>query len=159
SRLESGSEGTSRGGEMSASPPLPCSDDPIDRAAEAIRRTTVPEGPSEEAIARTLAVLRATDDARAIVRLRRRHIMVSILKVAGVILATAAGFLYVASSPPASATTDFTEVAHKLQDARTLTLRQTTKIAGQVEQIAQISYMAPGMVRSEPEPVGGPVSI
>jgi outer membrane lipoprotein-sorting protein len=144
---------------MSISLPLPSPDDPIDRAAEAVRRTPIPEGPSEQTIARTLAALRAADDAPAIVPLRRRRIMLSILKAAGVILATAGGLLYFASFPPASATTEFTEVARKLHDAHTLSFRQTTKITGQEAQTAQISYMVPGLVRSEGEPVGGPVSI
>ncbi len=144
---------------MNARPPLPSPDDPIDRAAEAIRRVPTPEGPSEQTIARTLAALRAAADAPAIVPLRRRSIMLSILKAAGVILATAGGLLCVVSFPPASATTAFTEVARKLQDAHTLSFRQTTKITGQDAQTAQISYMVPGLVRSEAEPVGGPVSI
>jgi len=144
---------------MSARPPLPSPDDPINRAAEAIRQAPVPEGPSEQTIARTLAALRAADDAPAIVPLKRRSIMLSILKAAGVILATASGLLYLASYPPASATTEFTEVARKLQDAHTLSFRQIMKIAGQDAQTAQISYKVPGLLRSEVVPVGGPVSI
>jgi len=85
--------------------------------------------------------------------------MLSILKAAGVILATASGLLYLVSFPPASATTEFTEVARKLQDAQTLSFRQIMKIAGQDAQTAQISYMVPGLLRSEVVPVGGPVAI
>lgn len=144
---------------MNTSPPLPRPDDLIDRAAEAIRRTPVPEGPSEETIARTLAALRAAEGAPAIVPLRRRNIMFSICKAAAVVLAAAAGALYVANLPRASATTEFTEVARKLQDAHTLTLRQTMKIAGQAEQTVRISYMVPGLLRAEADVAGGVVSI
>jgi len=144
---------------MSTSPPLPCPDDPIVRAAEAIRRAPVPEGPSEETIARTLAALRAADNVPAVVPLIRRSTMLSICKAAAVVLAAAAGALYVANLPRASATTEFTEVARKLQDAHTLTLRQTMKIAGQAEQTARISYMVPGLLRAEADVAGGVVSI
>ncbi len=84
--------------------------------------------------------------------------MFSILKVAGVILATA-GVTYVVGYPPASATTEFIEVARKLQDAHTLSFRQTTTIKGQDAHDRPDLYKVPGLVRSEAEPVGGPVSI
>jgi outer membrane lipoprotein-sorting protein len=137
----------------------PGPDDSIDRAVAALRQVPVPEGPSEETIARTLAALRVTDDAPAVVPLRRRHFMFSISKVAGVILAAAGGLLYVVGFHPASATTEFTEAARKLQDAHTLSFRQTTKVAEQIEQTVRVSYMVPGLIRSEAGPVGGPVSI
>src|SRR5262249_21963893 len=47
---------------MSAIPPPPQPDDPLARAEEALRDTPVPDGPSEETIARTLAALRAADE-------------------------------------------------------------------------------------------------
>ncbi len=144
---------------MSAKPPLPSPDDPIDRAAEAIRRAPIPEGPSEQTTARTLAALRAADDAPAIVPLKRRRVMLSILKAAGAILASAGGLLYLGSYPPASATTEFTEVARKLQDAHTLSFRQIMTITGQDAQTAQISYKVPGLLRSEAVPAGGQVAI
>ncbi len=144
---------------MSKSPPLPSPDDPLDRAADAIRRAPIPEGPSEQTVARALAALRAANDVPAIIPIRRRSIMVSILKAAGVIVATASGLLYLASYPPASATTEFAEVARKLQDAHTLTFRQIMKIAGQDAQTVRISYMVPGLLRSEGEADGGPIAI
>jgi outer membrane lipoprotein-sorting protein len=144
---------------MSANAPLPSSDNPIDRAVEAIRRAPVPEGPSDQTIARTLAALRAADDAPALFPSRRRSTMLSMLKAAAVILAAAGGLLYVANFPPAAARTGFTEAARKLQDAHTLTLRQTMKIAGQVAQTVQISYMVPGLLRAEADVAGGVVSI
>lgn len=85
--------------------------------------------------------------------------MLSICKAAAVVLAAAAGALYVANLPRASATTEFTEVARKLQAAHSLTLRQTMKIAGQPEQTVRISYMVPGLLRSEADVAGGVVSI
>jgi outer membrane lipoprotein-sorting protein len=144
---------------MSTKPSVPSPDDPIDRATEAIRHAAIPEGPSAETIDRTLAALRVAAGAPAIVPFRRRSIMLSILKAASVILAAAGGFYYFVNLPPASATTEFTEAARKLQDAHTLTFRQTMKIADQNAETARISYMAPGFVRSEVEPAGGVVSI
>ena len=85
--------------------------------------------------------------------------MLSILKAAGAILASAGGLLYLVSYPPASATTEFTEVARKLQDAHTLSFRQIMTITGQDAQTAQISYKVPGLLRSEAVPAGGQVAI
>ena len=146
---------------MSLTPPAPSpEDDPIDRAADAIRRTPVPEGPSAPLTARTWAALRAAADQPDIVPFRRRNLMITVLKIAGAVLASAGGLLYFAGFPPASATAEFTEVARKLQDAHTLSFRSTLRIAGQGDpDTARVFYKVPGLIRTEPEPAGGPTAV
>ena len=58
--------------------------------------------------------------------------MFAILKSAAAIVTAAAGVWYFAavSPSPASATTEFVEAAQKLQEARTLSFRQTITTAG-----------------------------
>jgi hypothetical protein len=86
--------------------------------------------------------------------------MITALKIAAAVLASAGGLLYFAGFPPASATAEFTEVARKLQDAHTLSLRQTMEIAGQgTSTTERVFYKVPGLVRMETVPAGGPVSV
>ncbi|HZW31464.1 MAG TPA: DUF2092 domain-containing protein [Isosphaeraceae bacterium] len=146
---------------MSPNRPVPPpQDDLIDRAAEALRRTPVPEGPSESIVTQTLTALRAAAGEPDIVPFRRRTTMMTALKIAGAVLASAGGLLYFAGLPPASATAEFTEAARKLQDAQTLSLRETMTIAGQANPAtARLFYKVPGLMRAEEEPAGGAVSI
>ena len=147
---------------MSTSPPVPPPDDRVARATDAMRRVPVPDGPPPETIARTLAALREAEAAPVVIPRTRRRIMFAILKMAGAVLVTAAGVTYFAVFPPAAAKSEFVEAAAKLRDAQTLSLRQTQTmtIAGQPETInARILYKVPGLVRTEPEPAGSPVSV
>jgi outer membrane lipoprotein-sorting protein len=145
---------------MSTSSQVPSPDDPIDRAADAMRRTPLPEGPSEQTITRTLDALLAAAGAPDVIPFRRRRIMLTALKAAGVALATAGGLFYFAGFPPASATAEFTEAARKLQDAHTLSVRIISRIAGQPDPLTgRVFYRVPGLIRSETEPAGGPVTI
>jgi outer membrane lipoprotein-sorting protein len=85
--------------------------------------------------------------------------MFTMLKAAAV-LAAAAGVSSFVAFPPAPATAEFVEVARKLQDARTLSLRQSMTITGMpVPMNARILYKVPGFCRTEPEPAGSPFSI
>ncbi len=149
---------------MSPSPPVPPSDDddPVARATDALRRVPVPDGPSPETVDRTLAALREADAGPVIIPRPRRRIMFTILKTAGAILATAAGVAYFAVFPPAAARSEFTDVALKLRDAQTLSLRhtQTMTIAGQPGTMnARVLYKVPGLVRNELEPAAQGISI
>ena len=148
---------------MSPSPPVPPSDDdPVARAADALRRAPVPDGPPPETIARTLAALREADAGPVIIPRTRRRIMFTILKTAAAVLATAAGVTYFAVFPPAAARSAFAEVAGKLRDAQTLSLRhtQTITIAGKPETMTgRMLYKVPGLLRTEPEPAAAGVSI
>jgi outer membrane lipoprotein-sorting protein len=146
---------------MIPDPPLPPpEDDPIERATAAMRRVPIPEGPSEPILARTRAALRAADRRPGFTPRRGRRLMLTALKIAGAALATAGGLLYLAGLPPASATAEFAETALKLQEARTLSFRSTTQITGQGKPSSgRVLFKVPGLIRSEPEPAGGPVSI
>ena len=84
---------------MSTSPPVPPSDDPVARATDALRRAPVPDGPPPETIARTLAALREADEGPVVIPRTRRRIMFTILKMAGAVLAAAAGVTYFAVFP------------------------------------------------------------
>jgi outer membrane lipoprotein-sorting protein len=75
-------------------------------------------------------------------------------------LAAAAGVSYFVAFPPAPATAEFVEVARKLQDARTLSLRQTATIPGLPVPInVRVLYNVPGQVRNEFEKADQGVSI
>lgn len=50
---------------------LPASDDPLDRAADALRRAVVPEGPPDETVSRTLAALHAANETKTVPFYRR----------------------------------------------------------------------------------------
>jgi outer membrane lipoprotein-sorting protein len=145
---------------MSTSDSVPPPDDPIDRAIDALRRAPVPDGPPPETIARTLAALRAAAEEPGTIPRPRRRLMFTMLKMAAAVLTAAAGVSYFAGFPPRSATAEFAEVARKLQAARTLSMRQTATIAGQAAPITvRVLFKVPGLLRAEPEPAGGPVSI
>ncbi len=147
---------------MSTSDSVPPPDDPIVRATDALRRSPVPDGPPPETIARTLAALRAAAEEPSPIPRTRRRIMFTMLKTAAAVLAAAAGVTYFAGFPPAAARSEFTDVALKLRDAQTLSLRhtQTMTIAGQPVTInARVLYKVPGLVRTEVEPAAAGVSI
>ena len=101
---------------MSTSDSIPPPDDLVARATDAMRRVPVPDGPPPETIARTLAALREAEAAPVVIPRTRRRIMFTILKMAGAVLATAAGVAYFAVFPPAAAKSEFVEAAAKLRD-------------------------------------------
>ena len=103
---------------------VPAPDDPLDHAEEALRRTLIPDGPSEETIDRTLAALNAKTISSDTPFLRRTTTM-SGLKIAAAVLVAAGGVLYFALAPPAKATTAFAEMAQKLRNAHTLSHRMS----------------------------------
>jgi outer membrane lipoprotein-sorting protein len=144
---------------MSPSEPVPPPDDSVARAADALRRAPVPDGPPAETVARTLAALRAAAEGAGRFPRPRRRIMFTMLKTAAV-LAAAAGVSYFAGFPPASATADFVETARKIQEARTMSFRQNGTITGLPVPInVRVLYKVPGLVRNETEMEGAGVSI
>jgi outer membrane lipoprotein-sorting protein len=144
---------------MSTSPQVPPPDDPVARATDALRRAPVPDGPPPETIARTLAALRAAAEGPGAIPRPRRRIMLAMLKMAAAVLVAAAGVSYFAL-PPAPATAEFVEAATKLQQARTLSFRQSITISGiPMPMNARILYKVPGLVRSEHELAAAGVSV
>jgi outer membrane lipoprotein-sorting protein len=134
---------------MTHIPPSPAADEPVERAAAALRRASVPEGPPEETVTRTLAALRAADEAQTI-PFPRKSLRQYAWKIA-VAGALAAGVaLYFAGLLPLRSPLAFAEVAAKLRDARTLTYNVTFKTPEQKEpERIKIFYKDPGWLRSE----------
>jgi outer membrane lipoprotein-sorting protein len=134
---------------MTGIPPFAVPDDPLDRAADALLRASVPEGPPEETIARTLAALRAASETKT-APFYRRKIMRYALKIAAVVLVAAGTAVYFTGILPLRAPLVFAEVAAKLRDARTLTYEVTSEDPKQKETIKmKIFYKDPGSMRSE----------
>jgi outer membrane lipoprotein-sorting protein len=145
---------------MSTSDSVPPPDDAVTRAADALRRAPVPDGPPPETIARTLAALRAAAGPPGLIPRTRRRIMFTMLKLAAAVLAAAAGVTYFAGFPPTRATAEFVETARKIQDARTMSFRQTSTVTGVPGPInVRVLYKVPGLVRNEFEMEGAGASI
>src|SRR5581483_8152083 len=104
---------------MTDIPPFSAPDDPLERAAEALRRASVPEGPRDETIARTLAVLRAAQANTT--PFYRRKLMRYALRIAAVVVVAAGIAAFYAGILPLRAPLAFAEVAAKLRDAHTIT--------------------------------------
>jgi outer membrane lipoprotein-sorting protein len=138
-------------------PELP--DDPLARAEAAIRRIPVPEGPTDETKARTLAALGAAAGAPESFPFPRRRTMLSAIKIAAAALAAGIGLLCFTLGPSVE-TAAFAEAAQKLHDARTLTYRMTVQIPGQKGPMKLRYFISePGLFRSDSEPPGGPSTI
>ena len=91
--------------------------------------------------------------------------MLTVLKFAAASLAAAAGLSYLALAPRAEATVTFAEVAQKLHDAHTLSLRFSTQIPempgkkGPLKITGREYYKAPGLFRSESDAPQAAVTI
>lgn len=141
---------------MTDIPPSHAADDPVDRAAAALRRASVPEGPPEETIARALSALRAATEAKTISFSRRAPLRYA-WKIAVAGLLAASVVVYVTGLLPPRPPLAFAEIAAKLRDARTLTYEITYKSPEQKEpEKVKILYKEPGWIRTEGD---GPVSI
>jgi outer membrane lipoprotein-sorting protein len=135
-------------------------DDRLARAEAALRGLPVPEGPSEESLARALAVARAAEGKPDVIPWTWRRAMLSTLKIAAAVVA-AGSLLFVARPPKATA---FEEVAQKLHDARTMVYRATSTNEGAPPEIKSMTmklfFRVPGLMRVETEVAGAfPVSI
>jgi outer membrane lipoprotein-sorting protein len=130
---------------MSEAPRIPPPDDLLARAEEALRRAPVPDGPSEEALARVLATLAQAGTGPRIPPRRRRWL----LRVAAM-LVVSAGLLYAAGSWLLRPGLAFAEVTRRLHDARTLSYRMTTEWPNVPESVTlQLHFMEPGLIRGE----------
>jgi outer membrane lipoprotein-sorting protein len=133
---------------MSDIPPSLETDDPVDRAASALRQTSVPGGPSDEAIARILSALRVPDETVAIPASSRRRLRFA-WKIAIAGLMAASVVVYFTGLLPPRPPSAFAEIAAKLHDARTLTYEVTYTSPGKKEpEKARILYKEPGRVRT-----------
>ncbi len=136
---------------------VPPPDDPLDQAEEALRRTLIPDGPSEAIIGRTLAALNAKTISSKTPFLRRTTTM-SVLKIAAAVLVAAGGVLYFALAPSAKATTAFAELAQKLRNAHTLSHRMTVEGPDLKAALkGRYFFKEPKLMRNEVD--GGVVSI
>ncbi|MFI5457564.1 MAG: outer membrane lipoprotein carrier protein LolA [Isosphaerales bacterium] len=138
-------------------PPPSSPDDSLARAEAALRRAPVPEGPSDETVARTLAALRAKAGPD-ITLFPRRRTMLTAIKIAAAVLAAAGGLFYFAFVPSAEATIKFAEVAQKLRDAHTLAYRTTTESPDlKAPMKMRLLFKEPSLFRTEVD--GGIVTI
>jgi outer membrane lipoprotein-sorting protein len=147
---------------MSANPPPGSAGgaDILSRAVAAIRRTAVPDGPSDETLAQTLAALQAAASAPPITLFPRRRTMFAVLKLAAAVLVAVSGLLYVGGSWLAGASVPFEEIAHKLRDAHTLAYNMTMEVPNlKVPITVRLLFKEPWLARSERVPAGGPVMI
>jgi outer membrane lipoprotein-sorting protein len=139
---------------MNARDPSPEPADRLARAEEALRSSPVPEGPSEDVIARTRAALRGADErpGNAPILNPRRSPMIAILKLAAAasLALSAAALSYLATTPPAGAATTFAETAKRIQDARTLSYRISVEVPGlDGPMTGRELYKDPGLIRTE----------
>ncbi len=133
---------------MTDIPPFSAPDDPLERAAEALRRASVPEGPRDETIARTLAVLRAAQANTT--PFYRRKLMRYALRIAAVVVVAAGIAAFYAGILPLRAPLAFAEVAAKLRDAHTITYDFAFQDPKQKEPIKmKVFFKDPGLMRSE----------
>jgi outer membrane lipoprotein-sorting protein len=130
---------------MSATPSP--ADDLLARAADALWRTPVPEGPSHEAVLRLLAALptaAAPAGPEPAPRAVRRIVRAATAAVAAAVLLYAAGWWV---SQPAVAVAD---VARKLRVAHTLAYRMTVSHPRLKEPVTtRLLFKEPGLMRSE----------
>jgi outer membrane lipoprotein-sorting protein len=135
-------------------------DDRLLRALEELKRTRVPDGPSPEALARTLAAVEAAASSRKIPLFPRTRTMFSGWKIAAALLA-ATGGIYLFSSPfLVGSTVTFAEVAMKLQKAHTLAYTMTSQVPGQPKMPpVRLLFKEPGHLRCESVPAGASVVI
>jgi hypothetical protein len=130
---------------MSEAPRIPPPDDLLARAEEAVRRAPVPDGPSEEALARVLTALARADAGHRIAPRRGRW-----LPRVAAMLVLSAGLLYAAGSWLLRPGLAFAEVTRRLHDARTLTYRMTTEWPNVPEPVTlRLHFMEPGLIRGE----------
>ena len=145
---------------MSAIPSPPSPDDPLARAAAALRGAPVPDGPPDATIARTLAALRTAAAGPDVTPRSRRTTMIAALKIAAAALVAVGGLSYFVGSPPVGAPAAFAAVAQKLRDARTLAYRLTVRPPGRKDPMTLRYFIKePGLVRAEAEPPAGPVTV
>ncbi len=141
--------------------PAPAQDgDRLARALAALRQAPVPDGPSPEALARTLAAVEAAASSTKTPFFPRRRAMFAGLKIAAALLAAAGGVVLVTNPFPAGAAVTFAEVAGKIQKAHTLAYTQT----GRVPDLpnlppVRLLFKAPGHLRCETVPASGSVII
>jgi outer membrane lipoprotein-sorting protein len=128
-------------------------DDVLARAEEALRRASVPEGPSEEAVARILAALQAAAGPRPPAPSWRGAARWLGRSAAAAILAV--GLCYIVATWLSRPAWAFAEVAQRLRDARTLTYRTTMQAVGEPAPVtSRVLVRAPALIRCEAEPDG-----
>jgi outer membrane lipoprotein-sorting protein len=142
-------------------PDVDSDDARLARALGAMRRLPVPQGPSPEALARTLAAVRSAADAPVSQpRFMRRKSMIALFKVAAALLLAAGGAFFAASPFLVGAPMSFEEVAQKIQKAHTMSYVMTMQMPGQAQpQAVRLFLKEPGHMRTEAIPAGGPVFI
>lgn len=145
---------------MNEVPPSTSSDEPLARAEDALRRTGMPNGPSEKVITVTLAALRAAAREPSFNHFFRRRMMLAAMKFTAVASVAAGGLFYLTGTPPAGATAAFGQVAQKLRDSAALSCRLAIQLPGRKDPVmTRLFFKKPGLLRVESVPAGGQVNI
>ncbi len=147
---------------MNPMAPFPEPADRLARAEEALRGSPTPEGPSDDVVARTRAALRMADERTRTIPIPRRSPMIAMLKFAAAasLALAGAGLSYLATAPPAGATTLLAAATKRLQDAHTLSYRFSVGVPGQGAQTTgREFYKDPGLTRMESDAPQASVSI
>ncbi len=128
--------------------------DPLDRAVDALGSMDMPEGPSGALIARTRSTL--SDEGRSATDTpsNRRRIMLVLIQVAAAASIVAATTLSL-WAPGRNAEACFEAVTRKLQEARTLSFRQTQRTLMEADPeasrtvVSRVRVKDPGLIRIE----------
>ena len=126
----------------------------VDRAARAIRRTPVPEGPPDEAVRAVLAAggaVAGPASGRKTRNLRERMFTMNrIAKIAAAIVVVAGiaalGWVTLGGG---GATVAWADVQEKIRNARTLTFKMAMKMEGFPDTETKMMFMGPGRMRQE----------
>ncbi|MFO0890901.1 MAG: hypothetical protein U0790_17380 [Isosphaeraceae bacterium] len=130
------------------------------RALAALKATAVPEGPSEDLVARSLAAMETSATPRSNTTRHWRRIVFTASKYAAVFLAAAAGWFLAANPLLRGAPVSFEEVAAKLRQAHTLAYTMTTRHGDDTPaQSVRLFFKEPGRLRCESVPAGGAVVV
>ena len=123
----------------------------VDDVIRTLRAAPLPDGPSDEALARTLAAVRAADSADArstwAERIRSMNRWTKMGAVAAIIAATTTGWFLLFGDGKGLA---FGEVKQRIQAAETFTCRMTISAKGMTEPIVvKAMFKEPGRMRYE----------
>jgi outer membrane lipoprotein-sorting protein len=134
-------------------------EDRLARALAALKRTPIPEGPSGDLLARSLAAVQAAD-SRPINVYSWKNRMFTCFKMAAAVLAAAGAWFLVPGPLLVGAPITFEEVASRLGKAHTLAYTMTTRIGDDASpQSVRLLFKEPGRLRCEAVPAGGVVVV
>ncbi len=142
-------------------PDSPGGDDLLARAAAALQRTPMVDGPRAQTLDQILAALDIAASSSKTRFAFRRKTMFTLLKLAAAAVLMTAGSLFYFGGPHlVLASVAFEEVAQKLQNAHTLSYVMTMEFPDAKSAVTtRHLFKEPGLLRMETLPAGGPILI